>query len=122
LDTPNRRLDPRFRGRNPEEWARDGVTAGFTDENAPLPLDHAPLWQSTTKIPSLAGRSICRNSPAGARRADQFAAFEEQIPPIPTGERISEGSCWFPIGYIAVSGRDEFLDHFQALSTIELLR
>ncbi|WP_231638853.1 autotransporter assembly complex protein TamA [Aurantiacibacter marinus] len=112
---------------NPEEWARDGVTAEAAEqEDAPLPLDpDAPLaempqitipWPEQVDLPQLA--------PLEPEEPIEFATFEEQIPPIPAGseERISEELVLvFPSDTSLFPERDEFLDRFKALSTIEQL-
>ncbi len=112
---------------NPEEWARDGVSADAAEqENAPLPLDpSSPLaempqvtipWPEQVDLPQLA--------PLEPEDPIEFATFEEQIPPIPAGseERISDELVLvFPSETSLFPERDEFLDRFKSLSTIEQL-
>jgi len=112
---------------NPEEWAQDGVTSEAAEqENTPLPLDPAaPLaempqvtipWPDQVELPQLA--------PLEPEEPIVFASFEEQIPPIPLGseERISEELVLvFPSDTTLFPERDEFLDRFKSLSTIEQL-
>ena len=111
---------------NPEEWAAQGVPA--TDEVAadaqvPLaadaPLAEMPMvtvpWPEDIDLPQLA--------PLEPAEDDiEFVQFEEQIPRTATGseERISDELVLvFPNDRSLFPERDEFLDRFESLSTVE---
>ncbi|WP_340587123.1 autotransporter assembly complex protein TamA [Erythrobacter alti] len=112
---------------NPEEWAQEGVSAeAAAQEDAPLPLDPTAAladmpqvsipWPEEIDLPQLA--------PLEPEEPIEFATFEEQIPPLPPGseERISQELVLvFPSDQSLFPQRDEFLDRFKALSTIEQL-
>ena len=112
---------------NPEDWAEQGVSAEAAAlEDAPLPLDpDAPLaempqvtipWPEQVDLPQLA--------PLEHEDPIEFATFVEQIPTNPPGseERISEELVLvFPTETALFPERDEFLDRFKSLSTIEQL-
>jgi len=112
---------------NPEEWSQEGVSdEAVAQEDAPLPLDpNAPLadmpsvtipWPEQVDLPQLA--------PLEPADLIDFATFEEHIPSLPSGseEHISDELVLvFPSDRALFPERDEFVDRFEALSTIERL-
>ena len=112
---------------NPEKWAAEGAprppseavqdAAGEPDPGSPLaelPLITVP-WPEQIELPALAEVEV-EEPPV------EFVTFEEQIPPIPEGseERISDELVLvFPSENSLFPERDEFLDRFKALSTVE---
>ena len=111
---------------NPEEWAAQGVPAtdeANADAQVPLEADAAlveiPMvtvpWPEDTELPQLAPLEP-------AEQEIEFVQFEEQIPRTVTGseERISEELVLvFPNDHSLFPERDEFLDRFESLSTVE---
>ena len=127
-DTPSLEdLIPDSAVENPEEWAQEGVSAeAAAQEDAPLPLNpDAPLaempqvsvpWPEQVDLPQIA--------PLETQEPIDFVTFDEQIPSLPPGseERISnELVLVFPSDRALFPERDEFLDRFEGLSTIEQL-
>lgn len=113
---------------NPEEWAADGVTdEALADAEAPPPLDAtSPLadlpeitipWPDRIEFPQLAPLEP-------AEEPIEFVTFDEQIPPVPPGseERISDELVLvFPTDNALFPQREEFLERFSGLSTIQEL-
>jgi translocation and assembly module TamA len=109
----------------PEEWARQGVPAeAAAAEDAPPeiepgdPLAEMPLidipWPDKLELPQLA--------PIETEVGIEFADNGDQLPPLPEGseERISsELVIVFPIDLSLFPQRDEFLERFNQLSSIE---
>ncbi|MWV27356.1 autotransporter assembly complex protein TamA [Aurantiacibacter rhizosphaerae] len=127
-DTPRLEdLIPDAAVENPEDWASQGVPpSDQADANAQAPLDaDAPLaampmvtipWPEDIELPQLA--------PLEAEDPIEFVQFDDAIPRVPTGseERVSEELVLvFPTEQSLFPQRDEFLDRFKALSTIEQL-
>ncbi|MBH5323325.1 autotransporter assembly complex protein TamA [Aurantiacibacter sediminis] len=131
-DAPdNRSLDeliPPEAVENPESWADQGIPQGDTttpeDEDFRLdsddPLSEMPLvsipWPDGSEIPTL--------DPLEPEEPIEFATFDEEIPPLVAGseERISDELVLvFPTDNSLFPEREEFLDRFNALSTIEEL-
>ncbi|WP_120076863.1 autotransporter assembly complex protein TamA [Aurantiacibacter odishensis] len=110
---------------NPEEWAAQGVPAADeADADAQVPLEaDAPLaempmitvpWPEEIDLPQLA--------PLENEDDIDFVQFEDEIPRMTTGseERLSEELVLvFPTDTALFPERDEFLDRFESLSTIE---
>lgn len=112
---------------DPEAWAGQGVAPGAAAaEDAPGELDPAsPLadlpevdlpWPENQELPQLA--------PLEPEEDIQFADFEDVLPRVELGEeeRISDELVLvFPRERALFPYHDEFLDRFEALSTIEEL-
>ncbi|WAT19082.1 BamA/TamA family outer membrane protein [Aurantiacibacter sp. MUD11] len=111
---------------NPEDWAAEGVPpqdeAGAEAQpqlDVDSPLAEMPLvtvpWPEAVELPQLAplesdGEEI------------EFATFEDQIAPLPLGseEKLSDELVLvFPSDRALFPERDEFLDRFRSLSTVE---
>ena len=111
---------------NPEEWAADGVPdVDQADADAQEPLEpsapfiNMPLitipWPDEIAIPQLAPLEP-------ASEAIEFVQFEDEIPRAPIGseEKLSDELVLvFPSDTALFPERDEFLNRFDALSTIE---
>ena len=126
-DTPNLEdLIPDSAVENPEEWAAEGVPVGDeADARAQQPLGpDAPMaemplvtvpWPEDIDLPQLAPLEPAEDE-------IEFVQFEDQIPRITTGseERISDEMVLvFPTERSLFPERDEFLDRFESLSTIQ---
>lgn len=126
-DTPRLEdLIPDEAVQNPEDWAAQGVPAGDSaDVEAQVPLDadaslaEMPMvtipWPEDIDLPQLAPLEP-------AEQEIEFVQFDEEIPRIITGseERISEELVLvFPNDRSLFPERDEFLDRFESLSTVE---
>jgi translocation and assembly module TamA len=112
---------------DPEGWARQGVPpeqiAAEDDPNelqADSPLAEMPLidipWPEDVELPQLA--------PLEPEENIEFADFEEDLPVVAMGseERISDELVLvFPDELSLFPERDEFIDRFRSLSTIEEL-
>lgn len=113
---------------DPEAWAEQGVPAedaAAAQNSSPVidpqsPLAEMPLvtvpWPDAIDLPQLA--------PIEPEEAIEFATFEDQIRQLPelSEERISdELVLTFPTDQSLFPERDEFLDRFKSLSTIEEL-
>ena len=109
---------------NPEEWAQQGVPPeAVAEEDAPPPVEQElaemPLvdvpWPSELELPELA--------PIEPEEDIQFA--EDLLEPLPTlvdgdEERVSDELLLvFPSELSLFPERDEFLDTFESLSTVE---
>lgn len=130
-DTPDPRglddLIPEEAVENPEEWAQQGISQEAAEDaerppqiDSDAPLGEMPLvtvdWPDDIEMAEI--------EPVEPDEPIEFATFEEQIPPIPAGseERISEELVLvFPSETSLFPERKEFLDRFDALSTIEEL-
>ncbi len=128
-DTPRLEdLIPDSAVEDPEDWASQGVPVGDqADAQAQEPLDAAaPLaempmvtipWPEEIELPQL----------APLEQADEpieFVQFDDEIPRVVTGseERISDELVLvFPNERSLFPQREEFLERFSALSTIEQL-
>ena len=111
---------------NPEEWASQGVPASDeADVEAQVPLEaDAPLaempmitvpWPEDIDLPQIAPLEP-------AEREIEFVQFEEEIPRTVVGseERVSgELVLVFPNDTALFPQRDEFLERFESLSTVE---
>ena len=112
---------------NPEAWAEQGVSeqaaadadtppdVALDEELADMPLVTVP-WPTEIDLPQLA--------PLEPEEEIEFATFEEEIPPIPEGseERISDELVLvFPSDTSLFPQRDEIIDRFKSLSTIQEL-
>lgn len=119
-------LIPRSAEENPEEWAAQGVSpqdeaAAETQPELPVgaPLTEMPLvtvpWPENVELPELA--------PLESGDEDiEFARFEDEIGRLPEGseERLSDELVLvFPTERTLFPERDDFLDRFEALSTVE---
>ena len=126
-DTPNLEdLIPDSAVENPEEWAAEGVPVeDEADARAQQPLGpDAPMaemplvtvpWPEDIDLPQLAPLEPAEDE-------IEFVQFEDQIPRITTGseERISDEMVLvFPTERSLFPERDEFLDRFESLSTIQ---
>jgi translocation and assembly module TamA len=112
---------------DPEGWAQQGVPPeDRTAEDVPgelqanSPLDELPLvdipWPEDMQLPELA--------PLEPEEDIQFADFDEELPQVAMGdeERISDELVLvFPSEASLFPERDEFIDRFRELSTIEEL-
>ena len=111
---------------NPEEWAAQGVspqdeTAAQAQPELPVdaPLEEMPLvtvpWPEDVEMPQLA--------PLQSDDEEiEFAQFEDEIGRLPQGseERLSDELVLvFPTERTLFPERDNFLDRFEALSTVE---
>ncbi len=111
---------------NPEEWASQGVPASDeADVDAQVPLEaDAPLaempmitvpWPEDIDLPQIAPLEP-------AEQEIEFVQFEDQIPRTVAGseERVSDELVLvFPNDTALFPQRDEFLERFESLSTIE---
>lgn len=128
-DTPRLEdLIPDSAVENPEDWASQGVPADDqVDAQAQEPLDAtAPLaempmvtipWPEEIELPQLAPLEQ-------AEEPIEFVQFEDEIPRVITGseERISDELVLvFPNERSLFPQREEFLERFASLSTIEQL-
>jgi translocation and assembly module TamA len=110
---------------NPEDWARQGVPAeASAAEDAPPelqpsdPLAEMPLvdvpWPEELELPQVA--------PLEPEEGIVFAEADEQLPALPEGaeERISDELVLvFPSEASLFPEREEFLERFRQLSTVE---
>lgn len=111
---------------NPEDWASQGVSpADEAQAGEQVPLDaDAPLaempdvsipWPEDIELPQLA--------PLEPEDQEiEFVQFEDEIPRVTTGseERVSEELVLvFPNDLALFPERDEFIERFDALSTVE---
>ncbi len=128
-DTPRLEdLIPDAAVENPEDWAAQGVPqSDQADAEAQAPLEAAaPLaempmvtipWPEEIELPQLAPLEQ-------AEDPIEFVQFEDEIPRVITGseERISDELVLvFPNERSLFPQREEFLERFQSLSTIEQL-
>jgi len=111
---------------NPEEWAAQGVPAADeADANAQAPLDvDAPLaempmvtvpWPEDIDLPQLAPLEP-------AEEEIEFVQFDDEVPRAVTDseERLSDELLLaFPSDRTLFPERDEFLDRFESLSTVD---
>ncbi|KLE33933.1 hypothetical protein AAW00_12000 [Aurantiacibacter luteus] len=125
-DTPSLEdLIPDSAVEDPEAWAAQGTSAeAQAEEDTALPLDpDAPLDENLVSIPWPEQIDLPELGPLEPDAEPvEFVTFEEEIPPLPMGseERISDELILvFPSENSLFPERDEFLDRFKALSTIE---
>ena len=115
---------------DPESWAAGGVPAAEVaqeDEppevNASDPLPE--MAEITVPWPDELGAeefAVEELAPLDTEEPVEFVAFDEEIPPIPAGseERISDELVLvFPTENSLFPQRDEFLDRFKSLSSVE---
>lgn len=119
----------------PEAWAADGVPAADAAPEDALPAVEASdpfpeMAEITVPWPEAAGLGglelgnleLEPLAPAEQEEPVVFAAFDEDIPPIPAGseERVSDELVLvFPTETSLFPQRDEFLDRFKSLSFVE---
>ncbi|WP_271077094.1 autotransporter assembly complex protein TamA [Aurantiacibacter sp. MUD61] len=113
---------------DPEGWAQQGIPEGDTttpeDEDFRLDSDDPLSEMPLVSIPWPDGSGIPTLDPLEPEEPIEFATFEEEIPPLVEGseERISDELVLvFPSDNSLFPEREEFLDRFNALSTIEEL-
>ncbi|GGD57093.1 BamA/TamA family outer membrane protein [Erythrobacter arachoides] len=127
-DTPSLEdLIPDSAVEDPEGWAAQGVSAeAQAEEGTALPLDpDAPLDDSLVSIPWPEQVDLPEITPLEPDAEPiEFVTFDEDIPPIPAGseERISDELVLvFPDEQSLFPQREEFLERFRSLSTIQEL-
>ena len=113
---------------NPEDWATQGVPAAPGEEEtaqttlaADAPMGEMP--QITVEWPEAIELAPLEPIEGEAEQIE-YADFSEEIPPLPLGseERLSEELVLvFPTDTTLFPERDEFLDRFKSLSTVEQL-
>ncbi len=130
-DAPDQRgldeLIPESAVENPEEWVQEGISEEAVEDaerppelDSDAPLEEMPLV--TVDWPD--GIDMAEIEQVEPEDPVEFATFQDQIPSIPQGseERISEELILvFPTDRSLFPEREEFLDRFNALSTIEEL-